>query len=447
MPHLHRPQATAARAVDSLRGCYWAETAPTLDTPVLSDDVETDFAVIGAGYTGLSAALSLARSGASVGVLDLLGPGWGASGRNGGFCFVGSSILSGEEINHRYGAAELQRFRHAERRSVELVQERIEELGLDVEISSQSRDIRIAHDQASLRNLKRQQPAIEAGYGLNCRLMSQSEMAAEGMRAEGVAGGLYIPFGFGLNPRKYALGLARGVLDAGGRIWGESPVLGISRENGSYVLRTPQGRLRARQVIIATNGYSTDNLPNWLRDRVKPVQAAIIVTRPLREEELAAQGWTSDILASICARDRNHFRLLCGNRLLFGSRGTAQRLSEKRETLIERTHQTMKATFPAWADVPITNAWTGLIAMSHEGVPFAGAIPGMENAYAAFAYHGNGVAMGSWCGDQLAKLARGEESTDVPDFMRQSRSGFPLSKLWQTLSAPLQRIRGTTPQG
>lgn len=413
---VRRPYEPAAYGAASLDGCYWTTTTPVQDWPRLEGDHRTEFAVIGAGYTGLSAALELARFGASVTVLEAHDPGWGASGRNGGFCCLGGAKLSDPALQSRYGADGLQRYSKAERAAVDLVASRIETLGLSVDRHSDG-ELLLAHSPRHMEGLRDRASGLTAVNGDGARILEPRALAEEGVSAAGTHGGLHIPVGFALNPRKYVLGLAQGATAAGAKVYGQSPVTRMERVRDTYLLHTEQGVLRARHLILATNGYSSDDLPAWMQARFLPVQSSILVTRPLSAAERRAQGWTSDLMAYDSRRLLHYFRLMPCGRFLFGMRGGVRWSAREQASIRAGMRRDFAQMFPAWADVETPHFWSGLACLARDGVPFCGAIGDWPKAWAGFAYHGNGVAMGTWVGQQLARLATGRPH-DLPEFFQ-----------------------------
>ncbi|WP_150121345.1 NAD(P)/FAD-dependent oxidoreductase, partial [Sulfitobacter sp. HI0023] len=270
--------------------CWWDRTCDLPERPTLQGDLTCDVAVIGAGFTGLSAAMHLAKEGVSVAVLEAERVGWGASGRNGGFCCLGGGMLDNAGLEARFGAEGRRDWRATEAASVRFVQDLIRELGIDVDRHSEG-ETRLAHRPSDFEGMKREAEEIEADYDVTPRLIKAADLPKEGMNA-GFHGGLTTPVGFALNPRKYLAGLAKAAEDAGARLFEGTPAHAIHDDRPGFSLDTPQGRVRAGRVIVATNGYSSEDLPDWLRGRYMPTQSSVIVTRPLTQVELDAQGWT-----------------------------------------------------------------------------------------------------------------------------------------------------------
>jgi len=299
MTGLDRIWEPAAYGPEPVRDCWWARDVPPGDWPTFEGDATAEVAVIGAGYTGLSAALHLAEAGAGVTVLEAEHPFWGASGRNGGFCCLGGAKADHAAIARKFGMDEARAFARTERAAVELVDALVTRLGLDVDRHSEG-ETRLAHRPRDAAALRASIPALQHLYGVAPTYLSRAELTGAGM-AGPFHGALTTPLGFALNPRKYAAGLARAARDAGAVIHGHSAVTRIGNAaDGGHVLHTARGRLRAERLIVATNGYSAENLPPWMAGRYLPTQSSVIVTRPMTECELAAQGWTTRQMCAIC---------------------------------------------------------------------------------------------------------------------------------------------------
>ncbi|MCF6233674.1 MAG: FAD-binding oxidoreductase [Rhodobacteraceae bacterium] len=411
-------------------GCWWDETIAAPDWPVLQGDIKADVGVIGGGFTGISAALHLAEAGANVAVLEAQTPGWGASGRNGGFCCLGGAALESSDMIRTFGTGQADEFQRAELDAVALAADLIDRLGLEVDRHSQG-ETQMAHNARAMSHLRR-----EASKDASARLVEAADLAGAGMNGT-FHGALTKPVGFGLNPRKYLFGIAQGAQTAGALLFQQSPVSAISHGRG-FTLQTPQGRVTCKNLIIATNGYSSEDLPDWLAARYLPTQSAVLVTRPLSDGELNSQGWTSDQMAYDTRNLLHYFRLMPDRRFLFGMRGglLSSRASEQRvHAAVRRDFEKM---FPAWKAVESPYHWSGMVCISRARVPFVGPVPGHSGMFAGLAYHGNGVAMGGYSGRLLADLAMGRvPDLAYPTMMRQPPRRFPLGRFRRALMPPV----------
>ncbi len=416
--------------------CWWDETIAAPDWPILQGEITVDVAVVGGGFTGLSAALHLAESGATVAVLESETPGWGASGRNGGFCCLGGSKLPTPAMISSFGLAATQEFGQAEIDAVDLVSDLLDRFEIDADRHSEG-ETQLAHrpkDMDGFRKSVAQNPEQT--------LIEAADLAAHGMNGP-FYGALTTPVGFGLNPRKYLFGLAGAASEAGAQLFQHSAANSIRKDGSGYLVGTASGQIRCKQVLIATNGYSSDDLPEWLAGRYIPTQSTVLVTRPMSVDELAAQGWTSDQMSYDTRNFLHYFRLMPDRRFLFGMRGSLVSSPAAERKARQRVRRDFERMFPAWRDIPSVNSWSGMVCLSRKKVPYAGPVPGQPGMFAGFAYHGNGVAMGSYVGRLLAGLAGAEMSIEpIPAVMKSLAGRFPFGRARRVLLPPVYAAMG-----
>lgn len=407
-------------------GCWWDETIANPNWPELQGDLNVDVAIVGGGFTGVSAALHLAENATSVAVFEAGPPGWGASGRNGGFCCLGGSKLGQKSMVRRYGREAAQAYETAEQDAVQLVADLLARHRIDTDTHSNG-ETQLAHSRHAMDVLRRY--ADETGI-----LHQAAELPALGMGGA-FFGGYTLPVGFGLNPRKYLFGLASAAAASGANFFQNSPVLNIEKTTSGFRLQTSAGQVNAQVVLICTNGYSSEDIPDWMSGRYLPAQSTVMVTRPLSQAELSAQGWNSD---QICYDTRNllhYFRLMPDGRFLFGMRGGLLSSPRSEAAIRAKVQQDFKRMFPAWAAVEATHIWSGMVCLSRSLMPYVGAVPKQPGMFAGFAYHGNGVAMGTYSGRALARLALGKEA-HLPAPMRQTPERFPMGRWRRALMPP-----------
>lgn len=417
--------------------CWWADTVTPQDWPQLSGEARADVAIIGGGFTGLSAALHLAQAGLSVTLLEAEHPGWGASGRNGGFCCLGGAMASDAMLKRQFGANGLAQWRATERRAIDRVNDLIQRFDMQVDCHSQGETL-LAHTARAWRRMQQEATTIadpHTGHGVTPRLVDRADLADHGLGGPW-HGAMTIPLGFALNPRKYHAGLAGAAQTAGARLCAHSPVTGLRRAKTGWTLSTPEGTLRADRVVLATNGYSSEDLPDWLRARYLPVQSSVIVTRPLTPREQAAQGWTSGQMAYDSRALLHYFRLMPDGRFLFGMRGGLRATPAAQRAISRRIRADFARLFPAWRAVEITHEWSGLVCLMGDLTPFVGAVPDHPGLFAALGYHGNGVAMATEAGHALSALLLGTDPDPLPDAMTAVPKRFPLGRYRRALLLP-----------
>ncbi len=424
-----------AAAYGAQPGCFWADTVPSPSWPTLTRAIRTEVAIIGGGFTGLSAALHLAQDGVDVTVLEAETPGWGASGRNGGFCCLGGAKAPRALLLRRFGARGLAEWRATEKAAVETVSHLLSTHGIDADAHSQGETI-LAHTARAMADLRIEADHISLDYAITPRLTDASGLAEEGL-AGPFHGALTIPIGFALNPRKFHSGLAKAAQTAGARMFARTPVTALVQAGAKTHLTTPGGTVIADRVILATNGYSSEDVPEWLRARYLPVQSSVIVTRALTRSEQETQGWTSSQMAYDTRTLLHYFRKLPDNRFLFGMRGGLHATPGADTSIRRKIRADFHAMFPAWKDVEITHDWSGLVCIMTNLTPFAGPVPGLPGVFAGLGYHGNGVAMGTHTGRILAALAQGKApETLYPEALKRPPGRFPLGRARRMLLAP-----------
>ena len=385
--------------------CWWDETASGVERSALTGERTAEIVIIGGGFTGLNAALHLARAGVETIVLEAERVGFGASGRNGGFCCLGGGMLEDAALDARFGRAERLAWRRTEAAAIRHVEDFIAREGVEVDRHSQG-ETQLAHRPRDFEEMRGRLDYYAENFGVEAQLIEKKDLPAHGLNA-GFEGAVTVPLGFALNPRKYLMALANAAETAGAKICHDSPATAITSEGKGYVVRTPQGRVQAGRVIVATNGYSSEDLPRWLAGRYMPTQSSVIVTRPLSEAELQAQGWTSRQACYDSRHLLHYFRLMPDNRMLFGVRGGLLSTPASEARALARARADFEAMFPAWRHVETPHGWSGMVCIARDRMPFVGEVPGQPGLFAGLCYHGNGVAMASYSGALLADLVRG----------------------------------------
>lgn len=407
------PRPEARRTI----GSYWEASvpAPKLDRQLIGNAL-FDVAVIGAGFAGLSAALRLAQAGVSVCVLEAEHVGFGASGRNGGFCCIGGTKLDEQQLIRKFGLDEARRFVAYQVAGINLVQHRLQSWGTDADTHSRG-EIYLAHRPKDLGVLRAHSGFLKEKFGIRSRVLAQEELAGEGFGGPGFHGGLHMPYGFALNPMKYVQALAEQVRIQGGKIFGKTAVTSLTQDGDRWRLDTEHGFVRAKKVVLAGNGYAREDAPKWLHGRTLPVMSSIHVTRPLSDDELRDQGWTSDTMAADTRILLHYFRLLPDRRFMFGTRGGLFENASAVKAMQKRAREDFDTMFPAWAGVETDYSWHGRVCLARDLTPFVGPVPRLDGIYAAMGWHGSGIAMASISGEKIAAMIMGKlriEDLPVP---------------------------------
>lgn len=411
---------------------YWEATGGPLPEGVapLAGDVTTEVAIIGGGYTGLSAAYHLAKDhGIAATVLEAGPIGWGASGRNGGFCGLGGSKLGYGRMAQRYGTGETGRFFEAQKAGVALVRGLAEAEAIDVEPTGEG-EYYLAHKPSRWHVLENYAGAVQRLFGERWPLWRRPELEERLLRSPEAHGCVVVPHYFGLHPLRYVRGLAAATARRGARVHERTPVTAWQRADGRHRLVTPHGIVTARRVLVATNGYTPEGLEPTLAGRLLPALSSILVTRPLTAEEQAAQGWAKPALIADTRNLLFYIRLLRDGRLLFGARGgtdASPAAFAQRRAWMERR---LAEKFPAWRGVGIDYAWWGLVCLAKDLLPHLGWLDEGRSVLAALAYHGSGVSFATMFGRAAAaRLAGREPDPPLPGFVLGPPPRFPVPGL------------------
>lgn len=380
----------------------WAATAdPEPELLPLRGSHQCDVVIVGGGYTGLSAAYHIAKSGRAPVVLEAKRVGWGASGRNGGVVSPKFRV-SFPAIAATHGRDMARRMYELAYESVDAVEELVSELSIPSAGFARFGHIAAAHTPRALADLAVTGDWIKAEYGKD--VMLTADAVREETGAGIFFGGLLSAKAGGIHPLNYARGLARALVEKGVPVHVDSPAIAIRQEGAGVVVETAQGRVTAPQVILATNGYSDlTGATSAIHRRLVPFRSAIVATAPLSANVLG-QILPGRRLCGDTKRMLRWFRVV-GDRLIFGGRGAFGRNDSP--SAFRALRKNMADIFPVLADTPVDFEWSGLVAMTLDGIPHVGRLD--ERTLFAAGYNGTGVAMASLMGRYLARLSQGEE--------------------------------------
>jgi taurine dehydrogenase large subunit len=399
-----------------------AGAAPEDDGP-LSGAVDVEVAIIGAGYTGLSCALHLAREhGIRAVVLEANQVAWGCSGRNGSFARISGGRVALSELISRYGATTAKAYFDEMSAGLNTVRGLIREG--QIECDAQPDGVfKVASHAKHVDGLKREVGLYNDVLNYGAKFVPGADVQAVHTGAESF-GALYMPDGFSMQPLKLAWGLHRMAREAGATVHVGSPVVNWTRANGVHRLQTPGGVVTARQVVVATNGYTSAALNKATAGRVLPVHSQIIVTRPLTADEKQ-----QSLPGSECMFDtRNllsYYRRLPDDRILFGGRSAITGKDAENPQHRQNLHDALCRKFPVLAGIQVDYNWGGWVAVSENSLPFICRVPGEENVFAAGGYAGSGVSFSVQAGKRLAQMVGGEQQPTNVDFLHQIPKRFP----------------------
>jgi glycine/D-amino acid oxidase-like deaminating enzyme len=375
---------------------YWHTTVQmpedTKPTPIPS---KVDVAIIGGGYTGLSAARTLAKHGVNVVVLEAETIGWGASSRNGGMTLTGLKVGMGTIIK-KYGRDLAKQLFQCSLDSVSTVEQVIKEEDIDCGFSRYGH-LLTANKPKHYDLLKEEVEFMEKEFNHKTILIPPKDLQSE-IGSNLYHGGMVDEFSGGLNPAQYVAGLARATEKAGAILCARARVNKIERSGKRFLIQTERGTVDAEAVLVATSGY-TGNVTRHLQKKIIPIGSFIIATERLSDDlvhELSPKNrMTFDFKHYL-----NYFRLW-DNRMVFGGRAaffpeTANTIKRSAEIL----QKEMIQVYPQLKDAKVDYVWGGTLDFAFDQMTHVGETDGM---YYSLGYAGHGVAMASYLGKTVAE--------------------------------------------
>lgn len=385
-------------APDAVDTPYWWEAAKPVAAPA-EVPARTEIAIIGGGFTGLSAALTLARAGRQVTVFEAEAPGWGASSRNGGMLGPGWATF---DTAMAYGPDKARAIVDESVLALDHVKTVVarEAIECDLAVTGYFRGAMTPRLYDAMgRNLER----IRRVMPCDAYLVPRAEQHGE-IGTDLYHGGLAIPGYAGLHPARYVQGLAAAAERAGARIVAGTRVIGLKPAAGGFSLSTAAGATQAGQVLVATNGY-TGGLVPYLQRRLIPIRSALIATEPLPAGVMARLMPKRRMLAG-SQRVVTYFRPSPdGTRILFG--GRVLKLGDGNVAGANAAHlrKQMLQVFPELEKTRISHYWHGQTGFTFDKLPHLGEKDGL---FFACGYCGTGVARASWFGHKIAGMMLGE---------------------------------------
>lgn len=394
---------------------FWWRDAPPANEPKALPGATADLVIVGAGYTGLAAAMVLARAGRHVIVVDAGVPGFGASTRNGGQ--VGSG-------NQKFRVKTLIQMK-GESMAVELLREGVEMLdGIERLIEQEKIDcsftrcgrfrgaMRPAHYEAMARDMD----DLRRYAGVQSLMISRNEQHRE-VGTDLFHGGSLLPGDASLHPGKYHAGLVARVLDSGAVIHGNMPVRSIVPEKQGHTVRFDGYEIRARDVLVATNGYTRD-VGAFFRKRIVPLVSAQIATGPI-DPRIFNELMPARRVVGNSLRVFSYFRAAPDeNRLIWGGRAS-HLVGDTAGAAYAHLARDLLRAFPALGDVQVSHAWSGRIGYTFDEFPHLGRSP--DGVYYAMGYCGTGVSRSTHFGRKIALQILGKPEGQSAF----SKIGFP----------------------
>lgn len=394
---------------------FWLETCgdDLRPRPSLDGSIEADVAILGAGFTGLWTAYYLLGRDPSlrVAVLEQAIAGFGASGRNGGWCLPRFSV-SAAVLRERAGRDAARAVFDALGGAVDEIGRVTSEEGIDAHYA-RGGSLRVAFGPHHLPQLRKTQDAYAAlGLGDRYRVLDAAETAAR-VRIAGAVGSIYDPGCAVVQPARLVRGLARAVERRGGVIYEETRVTGYEAGRSPRLV-TLRGDVRARTIVLAGEAYLSRL--RAVRRQLIPAYSMIVLTEPLREEQWAEIGWRNRECVYSCSLAFNYLTRTADGRLAFGGRGTpyqfGSRITEAYDvSQLEagRLRDAVGRWFPSLRGVRFTHTWGGPFGISRDWMP-SFSYDRETGLASARGYGGIGVATSNLGGRVLADLITGTES-------------------------------------
>jgi glycine/D-amino acid oxidase-like deaminating enzyme len=396
--------ATTVRWPESL---WVAQTPSGPQLPELTGNRTADVVIIGAGFTGLSTALHLREAGVDVAIVEAMEPGWGASGRNNGQVIPTLSRPDPDDIVARHGAAG-ERFVGMLRDSASMLFDVASRYNIAAE-QEQSGWVQPVHSPGRIKIAERRVRQWSK-HGAPVELLSR-ERVGDMLGSEAWYGGFWNRTGGHINPLALSRELARVVIELGGQIFARSPVLGYERRGDRWVVRTAQGELSARALVVATNAYSGEfstSLAPRLAHEMMPILSWQMATQPLSDNV------RKTIIPGRQAMSDTHGELYFArfdarNRLVTG--GAVIGPGNKPERLKARVSERLRRLWPQIGEVRFDYVWNGYVGMTTDFMPRIHRLG--PDAYGWTGCNGRAVALTIPLGAELAKAVRGVPDQDL----------------------------------
>ncbi len=384
------------------RPYWWDQIA----WPELAEDLprEVDLLIIGAGYTGLSAAITAHDKGARVAVIDAGVPGQGASTRNGGM--VGAHPRFGWDKMVKRVGAELAGAIFAERvDALKWMQAFVAREAFDCDYEVTGR-LQLAYTPAQFEAQKALARQVAENSAADCQIVDKADLASE-IATPLYHGGLLFPEHGGLHPVKYHQAMLAAVLRRAVPVLGDCAAEALSRSGATHLVRTPKGDIKADKLLVATNGYTQGPL-GWFARRVFPLPSYQIATEPLPAEQIRELAPGRRMMVETRAK-HSYYRISPdGSRIIFG--GRAALIDIDLRTAAARLHDTMCGIWPSLKPVRITHVWSGYTGFSFPQMPVAGEENGIHYS---IGYSGSGTVMAPYLGAKSALTALGDPAGET----------------------------------
>ncbi|MDP1546404.1 MAG: FAD-binding oxidoreductase [Anaerolineales bacterium] len=375
---------------------YWHTTVQMPDDANLTPiPAKADVAIIGGGYTGLSAARTLAKRNMNVAVLEAETIGWGASSRNGGMTLTGLKPAM-QTVIKKYGRDLAKELFQCSLDSVNIVEQIVKEENIDCGFA-RTGHLLMANKPKHYDALKDEVDFMAKEFNHNVHLVPPKDLRSE-IGTDIYHGALVDEVSAGLNPAQYVAGLAGAAARAGAMLCARARVTKIERREKRFFIQTERGTVEAESVLVATSGY-TGNVTRKLQKKIIPIGSFIIATERL-SDELAHELSPKNRMIFDYKHFLNYFRLW-DRRMIFG--GRAAFFPENENTIAqsgEILRREMMQVYPQLKDTKVEYVWGGTLDFAFDQMTHVGEEDGM---FYALGYAGHGVAMATYLGATVAE--------------------------------------------
>lgn len=400
---------------------YWLDGLTPVEMADAALPERADVVIIGSGYTGLNAAIEVARGGRSCVVIEAGEPGYGCSTRNGGQV-AGGIKPSLAKLTKSFGAERARAIRAEGPAAVDWIEARIRDEAIDCDFS-RCGAFYAAHTPQHYDGLCAWADEMGRTEGFEGHLVPRAKQHEE-LGTDIYYGGAVLTDNGGLQPAKYLHGLLRVALQAGVQVVAHCAAQSVTRLQDHVEVQTVQGVIRANDVIVATNGYTGQATP-WLRRRVIPIASSIIATEALPPEMMARLFPTRRMVFETRKVVYYYRASPDGQRVVFGGRVAARDIGAAQTARLLR--EKMCQIFPELSAFGMTHSWSGTVAFTFDELPHIGC---HEGVHYAMGYCGSGVAMSSYLGCKIGQQVLGLEAgrtafDDLPNRTRPFYTGRP----------------------
>ncbi len=409
---------------------YWTATAGPAppDDGIAPAAADTDVAIIGGGYTGLSCAWHLAKTyGIKAMVLEANRPGWGCSGRNGGFARAAIGRHGYARMIQLWGRATARRVFAESLAAVQNVRDVLRDGNIPG--GGEAGHLKIAHRASRAAALAREVELLQREFDYPAEFLTAAQLRDQHIGGSEAHGALRFPDALAVHPLKLAYGMLGLARAAGATVHGASSVNGWDKTGATHLLTIPHGCVRARSVVLATNGYTPEHLHACVRGTTLPVLSHIIVTRPMTAAEKNASAFHSSHLLTDTRNLLYYWRRLADDRILFGGRGqiidSIGGHARQRDFLLAE----LKAKLPALRDITVEHDWWGWVCLTADFLPHIHHATDDPSVHYALGYQGSGVAYGLYAGKLLAGVIAGDAGINPAAPVATPLPRFPFTAL------------------